>query len=123
MRRPRTRTRARAMVSLFHPYCSTVTEFMPRGDHRPRRFLSTCATVNLDRLVEGRHYAKWPDPLGKGRKFDGRSEVIARGPGFMWDHYRVHDLLRPCVLNFEHLLEFDRFWDKGSQQRDQFLRL
>jgi hypothetical protein len=111
------------MVSVFHPYCLTVTEFMPRSDHRPRRFLPTSATVDLDRLVERRHYAKWPDPLGKGRKFDGRSEVIAGGPGFMRDHDRVHDLLRPCVLNLERLLVFDRFWDKGSQQRDHFVRL
>jgi hypothetical protein len=79
--------------------------------------------VDLDRLVERRHHAKWPDPLGKGRKFDGRGEVITSGPGFMWDHDRVHDLLRPCVLNFERLLVFNRFWDKGSQQCDHFVRL
>jgi hypothetical protein len=71
--------------------------------------------VDLDRLVERRHYAERPDPFGKGRKFDGRGEVIPGGPCFMWDHDRVHDLLRPCVLNFKRLLIFDSFWDKGSQ--------
>ena len=79
--------------------------------------------MDLDGLVERRHHAQRPNTLGQRRELDNRSEVVARSPGFMRDHDRVHDLLRPCVLNFKRLLVFERLRDKGSQQRDPSLCL
>ena len=85
--------------------------------------MPTRATADLCSLVERRHHAQRPNPLGQRRELDDGGEVVACGPGLMRDHDGVHDLLGPCVLNLERLLVLDRLWGKGPQQRDRPVRL
>ncbi len=89
--------------------------FRARDD--PRVLLKSGPRPELDGLVNGRRDADNARALDQRLEFDDSSEPLAGGPRFVGDHDRVHELLRPGVLDLERLLVLESLRSKPTHDR------
>src|SRR6266404_2534666 len=96
-------------------------ELMLRFDQRLCQLLGARGSKGLNSFVQGGDRAQDPDTLCQWGELYNSGEVVTCSPRFVWDHDGIHELLGPCIFDFERLLVFECFWPKRSQQRDHLL--
>jgi hypothetical protein len=65
-------------------------------------------------LLQDRLDSHDPDSLGQGHELEHHWDLISSSISLERECERVHDFARPCVFDFQSLIEFESFIHVGS---------
>lgn len=106
------------VLLLLDAYRLTVDDVVARGGNGAGVLLRARPAGELDGLVDHRRDRLHARALDERRELDDCRNAVARGPRFVRDHDRVHQLFGPCVLYLEGLLVLESLWTEAAQDGD-----
>lgn len=81
------------------------------------------AGVYLGILLDDRRYTGDLDTFCEGHEFHVDGNLVSCRIGLEGKGQAIHDLSRPCVLDFQSLIEFQCFVGEALDHRDILLRV
>ncbi len=104
-----------AYVSFVHANSLAVHHFVLRSRDDPAVLLHPASAMKLNRLVDGGRDTLYSRALHQWLELDDSSNSVPCRPSLVRDHYGVHKLLRPSILDLKSLLVLESLLSKAAE--------